>query len=343
MQSLITKSSNQMLVARWLLTCCALVFAMVILGGVTRLTGSGLSMVDWRPIMGIIPPISVDEWQMTFDMYKKSPEFIVKNYNMDLEGFKGIFWLEYLHRVLGRLIGIVFFVPMLYFMIKGYIQRYEIPKYLLMLALGGMQGLLGWYMVQSGLVNNPAVSQYRLTAHLSSAFLIYGFMFWVALSILYPDKNKSNNWSKHTLSLTALIIVTIISGGFVAGLKAGKVFNTYPMMGSYWVPPGIFSLEPLWINFFENVITVQLVHRILTAITFVSIILYWIKVKKTDISKRARKGTNALLHTATLQFVLGIATLIFYVPISLAAAHQATALLLLTVALYLCHAHTRGQ
>ena len=172
MQSLITKSSNQMLVARWLLTCCALVFTMVILGGVTRLTGSGLSMVDWRPIMGIIPPISVDEWQMTFDMYKKSPEFIVKNYDMDLEGFKGIFWLEYLHRVLGRLIGIVFFLPMLYFMIKGYIQRHEIPKYLLMLVLGGMQGLLGWYMVQSGLVNNPAVSQYRLTAHLSSAFLI---------------------------------------------------------------------------------------------------------------------------------------------------------------------------
>ena len=202
MQSLITKSSNQMLVARWLLTCCALVFAMVILGGVTRLTGSGLSMVDWRPIMGIIPPISVDEWQVTFDMYKKSPEFIVKNYDMDLEGFKGIFWLEYLHRVLGRLIGIVFFVPMLYFMIKGYIQRYEIPKYLLMLVLGGMQGLLGWYMVQSGLVNNPAVSQYRLTAHLSSAFLIYGFMFWVALSLLYPDKNKSNNMCVPNILLT---------------------------------------------------------------------------------------------------------------------------------------------
>ena len=338
-----TKISNRILVAKWLLACCALVFSMVILGGVTRLTGSGLSMVDWRPIMGIIPPIGIDEWQMTFEMYKKSPEFIVKNYNMNLEGFKGIFWLEYLHRVLGRLIGIAFFVPMLYFMIKGYIHKYEIPKYLLMLVLGGMQGLLGWYMVQSGLVNNPAVSQYRLTAHLSSAFLIYGFMLWVALSLIYSNKKESTNWSKHTIGLTILVILTIVSGGFVAGLKAGKVFNTYPMMGNYWIPPGVFSLQPVWINFFENIITVQLVHRILTAVTFISIILYWLKVRKTKISKRVRKGTNALLHTAALQFILGVMTLLFYVPITLAAAHQATALILLTISLYLCHAHVRGQ
>jgi len=343
MANLIHIDQRRTAVAKWLFFCCAMVFSMVILGGVTRLTGSGLSMVDWRPIMGIIPPIGIDQWQLTFEMYKQSPEFIVKNYNMDLEGFKGIFWLEYLHRVLGRLIGIVFFVPMLYFMIRGYIQKYEIPKYLLMLILGGMQGLLGWYMVQSGLVNNPAVSQYRLTAHLSSAFLIYGFMFWVALSLIYPDREKPSKWSKITLGLTMLIVLTIISGGFVAGLKAGKVFNTYPMMGNYWVPPGIFSLEPFWINFFENIVTVQLVHRILTAITFVTIIVYWLRLRKVDTSIRVKKGTNAILHTATLQFVLGVTTLIFYVPISLAAAHQATALVLLTVALYLCHAHARGQ
>ncbi len=226
MANLIHIDQRRTAVAKWLFFCCAMVFSMVILGGVTRLTGSGLSMVDWRPIMGIIPPIGIDQWQLTFEMYKQSPEFIVKNYNMDLEGFKGIFWLEYLHRVLGRLIGIVFFVPMLYFMIRGYIQKYEIPKYLLMLILGGMQGLLGWYMVQSGLVNNPAVSQYRLTAHLSSAFLIYGFMFWVALSLIYPDREKPSKWSKITFGLTMLIVLTIISGGFVAGLKAGKVFAT---------------------------------------------------------------------------------------------------------------------
>ena len=343
MANLIQIDQRRMAVAKWLFFCCAMVFSMVILGGVTRLTGSGLSMVDWRPIMGVIPPIGTDQWQLTFDMYKQSPEFIVKNYDMDLEGFKGIFWLEYLHRVLGRIIGIVFFIPMLFFMIKGYIQKYEIPKYLLMLILGGMQGLLGWYMVQSGLVNNPAVSQYRLTAHLSSAFLIYGFMFWVALSLIYPERKEPSKWSKITVSLTMLIILTIISGGFVAGLKAGKVFNTYPMMGNYWVPPGIFSLEPFWINFFENIITVQLVHRILTAVTFASIMVYWFRLRKADTSKRVKKGTSAVLHTATLQFVLGVTTLVFYVPISLAAAHQATALLLLTAALYLCHAHVRGQ
>ena len=159
-----------------------------------------------------------------------------------------------------------------------------------MLILGGMQGLLGWYMVQSGLVNNPAVSQYRLTAHLSSAFLIYGFMFWVALSLIYPDREKPSKWSKITFGLTMLIVLTIISGGFVAGLKAGKVFNTYPMMGNYWVPPGIFSLEPFWINFFENIVTVQLVHRILTAITFATIIVYWLRLRKVDTSIRVKKG-----------------------------------------------------
>ena len=343
MSYLIQKNNEKIAVASWLFLCCSLVFSMVILGGFTRLTGSGLSMVDWRPIMGIVPPITLDEWQATFDMYKKSPEFIVKNYTMNLQDFKGIFWLEYLHRVLGRIIGIVYFFPMLYFIFKGYLKRNEYPKYLLMLILGGMQGLLGWYMVKSGLVNNPAVSQYRLTAHLSSAFLIYGFMFWVALSLVYPLKNKPNKSMKITLGLTLLIIVTIISGGFVAGLKAGKIYNTYPMMGDYWLPPGLFSLQPIWINFFENLITVQLVHRILTAITFIAIILYWLKMRKLNLTKRIQNANNTLISITMLQFILGISTLIFYVPISLAAAHQATALILLTVALYLCHAQIRGQ
>ena len=343
MQTIDSNIIERMAVAKWLLLCCFMVFSMVILGGVTRLTGSGLSMVDWRPIMGIIPPISLDEWQATFEMYKKSPEFIVKNYSMNLQDFKGIFWLEYLHRVLGRIIGIVYFFPMLYFMLKGYLKKNEYPKYLLMLILGGMQGLLGWYMVKSGLVNNPAVSQYRLTAHLSSAFLIYGFMFWVALSLVYPLKNKPNKSMKITLGLTLLIIVTIISGGFVAGLKAGKIYNTYPMMGDYWLPPGLFSLQPIWINFFENLITVQLVHRVLTAITFIAIILYWLKMRELNLTKRIRKANNMLMSITMLQFILGISTLILYVPISLAAAHQATALILLTVALYLCHAQIRGQ
>ncbi|MEC8956178.1 MAG: COX15/CtaA family protein [Pseudomonadota bacterium] len=339
------KNNNpkRLLVANWLLICCGLVFVMVILGGVTRLTGSGLSMVDWRPIMGAIPPLSSEDWQTTFNMYKQSPEFIVKNFSMNVEDFKSIFWLEYLHRLLGRLIGLVFFFPFLYFVAKGYLYKREIPKYLIMLFLGGMQGLLGWYMVQSGLIDNPAVSQYRLTAHLSSAFLIYGFMLWVALSLIYPEKRTSNKWTRITIGLTTLIVITIISGGFVAGLKAGKIYNTYPMMGEYWIPPGIFALEPSWINWFENIATVQLSHRILTLTTLLAVMFYWFNIRKSNLSKRVIKAVNALLHTTILQFILGISTLLMFVPTALAAAHQATAMLLLSVALYLCHAQVRGQ
>ena len=330
-------------VAKWLLICCFMVFIMVILGGVTRLTGSGLSMVDWRPIMGAIPPISTEDWLNTFEMYKQSPEFLKKNSYMNVYDFKQIFWLEYLHRLLGRLIGLAFFIPLIFFIFKGYIKNKELPKYFLMLILGGMQGLLGWYMVKSGLVDNPAVSQYRLTAHLSSAFLIYSFMLWAALNLIYPKKTIAHVWSKKTQALTLLIIITIISGGFVAGLKAGKIYNTYPMMGEYWVPPGIFALKPLWLNHFENIATVQLNHRILTLITFLSVGLYWFRARRIEFSTRMRKAINALMHTTILQFILGISTLILYVPITLAAAHQATAMLLLTVALYLCHGLTRGD
>ncbi|NNE61835.1 MAG: heme A synthase, partial [Woeseia sp.] len=182
--------THNKLVARWLLACCALVFAMVILGGATRLTGSGLSMVDWRPVTGWLPPIGESAWLAEFDKYQTSPEYQKENTHMNVDDFKGIFWLEYLHRLLGRIIGLAFLVPFVWFAVKGYIQRREYPKYALMFVLGGMQGVLGWYMVKSGLVDRPEVSQYRLTAHLLSAFLIYAFMLWVALSLLYPAEGK---------------------------------------------------------------------------------------------------------------------------------------------------------
>ena len=325
-------------VARWLLVCCALVAAMVLLGGVTRLTGSGLSMVDWRPVTGILPPLSDDAWQRTFEMYQQSPEFLKKNSYMDVDAFKGIFWLEYLHRVLGRLIGIAFFVPMVWFLARGYIPWSKSPRYFFMLLLGGMQGLLGWYMVKSGLVDNPAVSQYRLTAHLMSAFIILAFMWWTALSLLHPaDGRERHPWFGKTVALTGLITLTIISGGFVAGLKAGKLYNTFPMMGDYWVPPGLMALEPAWRNFFDNHATVQFDHRILAMTTFALIVAYWLRIRKTDLPARVKKGVNALLHTAVLQVALGISTLLLVVPIPLAAAHQATGLLLFTVSIYLCH------
>jgi len=331
-------NNNNRKVATWLLVCCALVFAMVVLGGVTRLTGSGLSMVDWRPITGAMPPMVDSEWQQVFEMYRETPEFQKKNSYMDLDDFKGIFWLEYLHRLLGRTIGIVFLLPFLFFLWRGAIGKHEFPKYALMFVLGGMQGVLGWYMVKSGLVDNPHVSQYRLTAHLVAAFLIYAYMFWVALTLLFPPQGPDKHpWYGKTLALTALISVTIISGGFVAGLKAGKIYNTFPKMGEYWIPPDFLALEPGWKNFFDNMAAVQFNHRVLAIATFALIVIYWAKLRNTDLPARVRRGVNALLHTATLQVTLGILTLLLVVPVALAATHQAVAMLLFTVAIYLCH------
>ena len=327
-------------VARWLLVCCGLVFAMVVLGGVTRLTGSGLSMVDWRPIMGVLPPLGETEWQRVFELYQQSPEFQKVNSHMDVNAFKSIFWLEYLHRLLGRTIGIVFVVPFIFFVAKGTIQKREWPKYLLMFVLGGLQGLLGWYMVKSGLVDRPAVSQYRLTAHLVAAFLIYSYMFWVALSLLFPAPGNAarHPWFGRTVAVTGLIAITIVSGGFVAGLKAGKIYNTFPMMGDHWLPPGLMSIQPVWRNLFDNAVTAQFDHRLLALTTLLFVAVFWTKARSAGLPKRARIGVNALMHTLVLQIVLGISTLLMAVPVVLGAAHQAVALLLYTVALFTTHA-----
>ncbi len=325
-------------VAIWLLVCCSLVFAMVVLGGVTRLTGSGLSIVDWKPMTGVLPPLSDADWQKTFEMYQQSPEFQKVNAHMDVDAFKGIFWLEFLHRVLGRLIGIVFFIPFLVFAAKGYISKREWPKYLLMFVLGGMQGLLGWYMVKSGLVDNPHVSQYRLTAHLVAAFLIYAYMFWVALSLVFPrSSNRRHPWYARSVALAALISVTVISGGFVAGLKAGKIYNTFPMMGDGWIPPDVLALRPAWRNFFDNASAVQFDHRILAISTLVAVVVFWVFLRRSALTKRVEMAVHYLLAAVLIQVSLGILTLILSVPTALAATHQAVAMLLFTAALYLTH------
>ncbi len=317
---------------------------MVVLGGFTRLTGSGLSMVDWRPLMGILPPMSDAEWQRVFELYQQSPEFQKVNSAFGVADFKDIFWLEYLHRLLGRTIGIVFLVPFLFFYARGYIQRHEWPKYLLMFVLGGLQGLLGWYMVKSGLVDVPRVSQYRLTAHLLAAFIIYAYMFWVAMSLLFPSPTdaRKHPWYGKTLALFTLVSVTVVSGGFVAGLKAGKIYNTFPMMGEHWIPPGLMGIEPFWRNFFDNMITAQFDHRVLAIATLLVVVVYWFKARSSDMPARARPAVNALLHTAILQVALGITTLLLAVPVVLGAAHQAVAMLLFTIALYLVHALRRA-
>ena len=320
-------------IAAWLFVCCLMVYAMVILGGATRLTGSGLSMVEWDPIFGIVPPLDQQDWNETFDLYKASPEYQKINFGMDLDGFKRIYWYEYSHRVLGRTIGTVFLVPFLFFLFKGWVKRPLIPKLSAMFILGGLQGLLGWYMVKSGLVDNPHVSQYRLTAHLGLAVLIYGYMLHVALGLWYGNGQAtatSAGIQRATRLLGIAVFITILSGGFVAGLKAGYAYNTFPLMDGRWVPEVIFMQQPLWRNFFENIATVQFDHRLLATLVFFSVIALWFSGMRQSLPAGARAGLHLLLAAALLQVTLGISTLLLHVPIVLASAHQGGALLLLT-------------
>ena len=334
--------SNNRQLAVWLLVCCAMIFAMVVLGGVTRLTGSGLSMVEWDPVFGVVPPLDQASWNAVFELYKQSPEFSKINIGMDLDGFKYIYWFEFSHRLLGRAIGVVFLVPFLFFLFTGRIARPLIPKLIVMFVLGGLQGVLGWYMVMSGLVDNPHVSQYRLTAHLALAVIIYAFMFWVALGLLLrPAEHRGPGFPKQLLSaaniLTGLVFITILSGGFVAGLKAGFVYNTFPLMDGRWVPEAALILEPAWRNFFENIATVQFDHRLLAMLTFFGSVVLWLLSLRHNLATQVRIGLHCLLAAAVLQVALGISTLLLQVPVPLATAHQGGALVLLTAVLFVNH------
>lgn len=335
-------NTNNKHIAIWLLVCCATIFAMIILGGVTRLTGSGLSMVQWEPIMGVLPPLNQAEWEETFLLYQQFPEYKLKNFAMSLDEFKSIFWFEYGHRLLGRSIGIIFLLPFLFFLVKGKIERTLTPKLIAMFVLGGLQGLMGWYMVKSGLVDNPHVSQYRLTAHLTLAVVIYAYMFWVALGLLRTGGHEAGSAAPAGLRLSAsllglLVFVTVMSGGFVAGLKAGFVYNTFPLMDGRWIPEAMFLQDPLWRNFFENVATVQFDHRVLAILTLLGICIFWLAARRGITTPQARIGIHLLLAAAVLQVTLGISTLLLYVPVALGAAHQAGALILLTAILFLNH------
>ncbi len=335
-----THLSHNRWIATWLLLSCVMVFAMVVLGGVTRLTGSGLSMVEWDPIFGILPPLDREAWIETFNLYKQSPEYLKINLGMDLAGFKGIYWFEYGHRLLGRAIGTVFLLPFLFFLAKGWISRSLAPKLILMFILGGLQGLLGWYMVKSGLIDNPHVSQYRLTAHLGLAIIIYAYMFRVALGLWYGPNDSGNTppvLRRATTLLGGLVFITILSGGLVAGLKAGLAYNTFPLMDGRWIPQTIFLQEPLWRNFFENIATVQFDHRVLATVVFLGVVGTWLASFRYLLARPARIGLHLLMATALLQVSLGISTLLMHVPVPLAAMHQAGALLLLTAVLFLHH------
>ena len=330
-------------VALWLLACCALVFAMVVVGGITRLTHSGLSIVEWQPLVGALPPLDEQQWQATFAKYRETPEFRLRNHDMTLEGFKGIFFWEYLHRLLGRLVGVVFFVPFLYFLARGRIRGSVAWKLAAIFLLGGLQGALGWYMVKSGLVDDPRVSPLRLAAHLGMAFLLFALMAWTALGLLRPATAADVPPRVRALSTTlvGVVFVMVLSGALVAGIRAGFAYNTWPLMNGKVVPDEILMIEPWWNNFVYNMATVQFDHRGIAYLIAVVAVVTWASARSGVSDAYARRWSHALLAAVAVQIGLGIATLLMRVPVPLAAVHQAGAMIVFSCALGLRHSLRR--
>lgn len=324
----------------WLIVGVVLVASMVIIGGITRLTHSGLSMVDWKLIVGAIPPLSESEWQETFTQYKQFPEFQKINTDFSLQDFKSIFWWEYIHRLLGRLIGLVFIIPFLVFLIQRRFNRSMIIKLLILLAMGAFQGFMGWYMVKSGLVNEPSVSHFRLAAHLVTAFIVCAYISWIVLDI---TATKISNITVPTLPaalkfLLFLVLLQITYGAFVAGLKAGYFYPTFPKMGSEWIPLRIAESYAIsgWHSLINDLTTVQFIHRwlgILATFTVLGIHITY----RPSIPQTGRNVFDGLLWIIILQVTLGIFTLIFGVPIVIAVSHQILALLVLLMVVWNIH------
>ncbi len=327
---------------RWLLLVAALVAVMVVVGGITRLTESGLSIVYWKPVSGILPPWDAEGWQQAFAAYQASPEYRLVNHGMTLAEFKAIFWWEYFHRLLGRLIGLAYGLPLLVLWLRGRIPARLKPRLLLIFLLGAAQGLLGWFMVKSGLVNEPQVSHYRLAAHLLLALVIFSLLLWTALDLLEPRHgSRQRRWRSMGAVLLLLVVVQIALGALVAGLKAGHAFNTWPMMGEYWVPPGLFEISPVWRNFFDNAIMVQFLHRLNAILVAGWSLLILVAAWRFDAPARTLAAAISMVLLVAAQIWLGIATLIHGVPVTTAAAHQAGAVLVLALVLYFLHMNRR--
>ncbi|MCB0395095.1 MAG: COX15/CtaA family protein [Flavobacteriales bacterium] len=323
----------------WLASGCLLIFAMVVIGGITRLTGSGLSMVEWKPVTGALPPLSEEAWQKAFEDYQQFPEFQQRNFHFTLDDFKSIYWWEYIHRLLGRLIGVVFVVPFIFFYRKKWITGSAVPRALILFAMGGFQGVLGWYMVQSGLDHNPHVSHYRLAAHLMTALATFSYAFWWILDIRRSGDERIQapailTWSKLLLAILAL---QILYGAFVAGLKAGLVFNTWPKMGSQWVADGVTAMDPWWTGLIDGLAGVQFVHR--TLAYGVALLALWLafRIRKNPVWSLLHRTSLWLIIAVSMQFILGVVTLLTGVPVVMGVLHQAGAFLLLAVVLSLCH------
>jgi len=337
----------------WLLTGCLLVFLMVLIGGITRLTGSGLSITEWKLIHGTIPPLTDSQWEEEFDNYKQIPQFRNLNYHFSLSDFKGIYWWEYIHRLMGRIIGMVFLVPFLWFLFTGKLNRPFVIKLLFLFFLGGLQGFLGWYMVRSGLSENLHVSHFRLAIHLVTAFITFGFTLLLALSLVYKSPVAATPFIQATRRVTivflSLVMIQLVYGAFVAGLKAGYIYNTFPLMGDSLVPqavPAGLSADGMG-ALASNKAVVQFIHRSMAWLLLLAAILFYAVIRKgtrrNELSGLQVKTAYALVFTVIVQFILGVLTLLFEVPVLLGVAHQALAFLLFAATLLFMHRLYRSK
>ncbi|HJU31646.1 MAG TPA: COX15/CtaA family protein [Hyphomicrobiaceae bacterium] len=325
----------------WLLTVAALVFLIVTVGGATRLTGSGLSITEWQPIVGIVPPLNEAQWQEAFAKYRQIPQYQHVNRGMSLEAFKGIFWWEWAHRFLGRFIGVVFFVPFVWLFATGQIPRGLLGRLGGIFALGALQGAAGWYMVASGLAERISVSQYRLALHLSLAILIFGALIWVALSLDDPPRRRRGAAPAHATAAMAvllLVFVQIVLGAFVAGLKAGHGYNTWPLMDGRLIPGGLGVMEPWYLNLFENALTVQFNHRVVAYLLLAATLAHVWVIMRGAADSHIRLTALVLAARMLAQAVLGIVTLLAQVPLGLGLAHQAGAAAVFGLAVWHLHA-----
>jgi len=327
----------------WLALCLLIVGGMVIIGGLTRLTESGLSIVEWKPIEGIIPPLDDAEFQKEFDEYKTFPQFQKSFPDMTLASFKHIYWLEYAHRLLGRAIGLVFLLPLLALAATRNLSWKQTAKLTAIFALGGAQGLIGWYMVKSGLINDPHVSPYRLSLHLGTGFLLFGLLLWQTLSFSYPQHPSimefelpKPTWNLKIFACVVLLFIfmQIILGAFVAGLHAGLTYNTFPLMDGQWIPDGLWPMDTWYKNMFEDVTTVQFSHRATAYGLSVIIPLFWLAGRNNP---HIAHLLPILFCIFVVQFLLGVLTLLFIVPVPLASLHQGNALLLFGIAVTIVH------
>jgi len=326
-------------VAVWLYGVAALIFVMVIVGGATRLTDSGLSITEWQPILGVIPPLSEADWQAALDKYRQIPQYQLINRGMSLEEFKFIYWWEWAHRFLGRIIGLAFFVPLVWFWARGELSAPLKPKLIALLLLGGLQGFLGWYMVQSGLTERVDVSQYRLAAHLGLAIFIFGAILWVALGIerqhtaIFRPASLTPRWAlAGAIILTAFIFLQIVMGAFVAGLDAGRAHNTWPLMDGYWLPPSVGEISPWYRDIFENVSTVQFNHRVMAYVIVLLVLIHAVRTWRAPDARHLRLTAMLLMGGVLLQTAFGIWTVIAAVPLWLGLVHQAGAAILFGLA-----------